>query len=251
MGESCEQMVKTWGISREAQDELAYLSHKHAAQAYAEGFHQQFLIPFKGLQQDNNVRADSTLEKMAKLKPAFDKTSGKGTLTAANSTPMTDGAAAVLLGSEEFAKKNGLKVLAYFVDGETAAVDYVNGGEGLLMAPAYAVPRLLKRNNLKLQDFDFYEIHEAFAGQVLCTLKAWETPEFCKQKLGLNEPLGSIDRSKLNVKGGSVALGHPFGATGGRIVAGLSQMLHDRGSGRGLVSICTGGGMGVTAIIER
>jgi acetyl-CoA C-acetyltransferase len=251
MGESCEIMVKTWGITREAQDELAYLSHIHAAKAYKEGFHQQFLLPFKGLDKDNNVRGDTTLEKMAKLKPAFDRTSGKGTLTAANSTPMTDGAAALLLGSEEFANKNGLKVLAYFVDGETAAVDYVNGGEGLLMAPAYAVPRLLKRNNLKLQDFDFYEIHEAFAGQVLCTLKAWETPEFCKQKLGLNEALGKIDRSKLNIKGGSVALGHPFGATGGRIVSGLAQMLSDKGSGRGLVSICTGGGMGVTAILEK
>lgn len=250
MGDSCELMVKQWGISREAQDELAFKSHINAAKAYNEGFHQQFLIPFKGLDKDNNIRPETTLEKMAKLKPAYDK-SGTGTLTAANSTPLTDGASAVLLGSEEFAKKHGLKVLAYFVDAETAAVDYVNGGEGLLMAPTYAVPRLLKRNNLTLQDFDLYEIHEAFAGQVLCTLKAWESTEYCKERLGLSEPLGSIDRSKLNIKGGSVALGHPFGATGGRIVSSLAQMLNDRGGGRGLVSICTGGGMGVTAIIQR
>jgi acetyl-CoA C-acetyltransferase len=250
MGESCEKMVKTWKIPREAQDELAYLSHKNAAKAYAEGYHQQFLIPFKGLDKDMNVRADTTIEKLAKLKPVFDKT-GKGTLTAGNSTPMTDGAGAVLLGSEEWAKQNGLKVLAYFVDGETAAVDYVKGGEGLLMAPAYAVPRLLKRNNMKLQDFDLYEIHEAFAGQVLCTLKAWEDAEFCKNKLGLSAPLGSIDRSKMNLKGGSLALGHPFGATGARIVASLAQQLTDRGGGRGLISICTGGGMGVTAILEK
>lgn len=250
MGQSCELMVQHWGIPREAQDELAYKSHMNAAKAYGEGFHQQFLLPYKGLEKDNNVRGDTTLEKMAKLKPAYEK-SAKGTLTAANSTPLTDGASAVLLGSQEFAKKHGLKELAYFVDAETAAVDYVNGGEGLLMAPAYAVPRMLKRNGLKLQDFDLYEIHEAFAGQVLCTLKAWETPEFCREKLGLSEALGSIDRAKLNVKGGSVALGHPFGATGGRIVAALAQMLSDRGGGRGLISICTGGGMGVTAIIEK
>ncbi len=249
MGQSCELMAQHWQISRVAQDELACQSHQKAAKAYAEGFHQKLLLPFKGLDKDNNVRADTTLEKMAKLKPAFER-SEKGTLTAANSTPMTDGAAAVLLGSEEWAKQNGLKVLAYFVDGETAAVDFAGAGEGLLMAPAYAVPRLLKRNGLTLQDFDLYEIHEAFAAQVLCTLKAWETPEFCRQKLGLPAPLGSIDRSKLNIKGGSVALGHPFGATGARIVAGLAQMLSDQGGGRGLVSVCTGGGMGVTAILE-
>ena len=249
MGQSCELMAQRWQISRQAQDELALQSHQKAAKAYADGFHQKFLIPFQGLDKDPNIRADTTLEKMAKLKPAFEK-SAKGTLTAANSTPMTDGAAAVLLGSEEFAKQNGLKILAYFVDGETAAVDFVDGSEGLLMAPTYAVPRLLKRNGLTLQDFDLYEIHEAFAAQVLCTLKAWESPEYCREKLGLQAPLGSIDRSKLNIKGGSVALGHPFGATGARIVAGLAQLLSERGGGRGLISICTGGGMGVTAILE-
>ena len=249
MGEHCERMVQEWNISRAEQDQVAYLSHQTAAAAYEEGFYNDLVIPFKGVTKDAFVRKDTTLEKLAKLKPAFDK-SGKGSLTAGNSTPLTDGAAVVLLSSEEYAQKNKLPVLAYFVDAEAAAVDYVHG-EGLLMAPTKAVAELLKRNNLKLQDFDFYEIHEAFSGQLLCTLKAWESEEYCKNKLGLSSALGSIDRNKMNIKGGSVALGHPFGATGGRIVASLSKMLSQKGSGRGLISICTAGGMGVAAIIER
>lgn len=249
MGEHCEMMVKDWLITREAQDELAYLSHKNAAAAFEAGFYKDLVFDFKGLAKDSFVRGDTTIEKLAKLKPAFDKT-GTGTLTAGNSTPLSDGASAVLLGSEDFAKQRGLPILAYLVDTESSAVDYV-GGEGLLMAPTQAVANLLKRNNLSLQDFDFYEIHEAFAGQVLCTLKAWESEEFCKSKLGLKGALGSIDRSKMNVKGGSLALGHPFAATGGRIIASLTKILVERGSGRGLISICTAGGMGVAAIIER
>ncbi|WP_347356318.1 acetyl-CoA C-acetyltransferase [Bdellovibrio sp.] len=248
MGQHCEMMVKDWMISREAQDELAYHSHQNAAKAYEAGFYKDLVFDFKGLAKDTFVRADTTIEKLAKLKPAFDF-SGTGTLTAGNSTPLTDGASAVLLGSEDFAKKHDLPVLAYLVDAEYAAVDYVNG-EGLLMAPAHAVARMLRRNNLKLQDFDFYEIHEAFAGQVLCTLKAWESDEYCR-KLGEEKALGSIDRTKMNVKGGSLALGHPFAATGGRILASLAKMLVEKGSGRGLISICTAGGMGVTAIVER
>lgn len=249
MGEHCELMVQEWKISQAEQDQLAYESHQKAAKAYGEGFYDDLIVPFKGIKKDAFVRADTSLEKLAKLKPAFDF-SGKGTLTAGNSTPLTDGASAVLLGSEDFAKQNNLPVLAYFVDAEVAAVDYV-GGEGLLMAPTKAVSELLKRNGLSLQDFDYYEIHEAFAGQVLCTLKAWESEEFCKTKLGLSKALGSIDRSKMNVKGGSVALGHPFSATGGRIVASLAKILSQKGKGRGLISICTAGGMGVAAIIER
>lgn len=249
MGEHTEMMVKDWMISREAQDELAYFSHKNAAQAYEEGFYKDLMFEFKGLSKDVFVRADTTMEKLAKLKPAFDFT-GTGTLTAGNSTPLTDGASAVLLGSEEFAKKHDLPVMAYFVDAAYAAVDYVNG-EGLLMAPTRAVADLLRRNNLTLQDFDFYEIHEAFAGQVLCNLKAWESDEYCRKHLGADKALGSIDRSKMNVKGGSLALGHPFAATGGRIVASLAKMLAQKGSGRGLISICTAGGMAVAAIIER
>lgn len=249
MGQHTEMMVKDWMITREAQDELAYRSHMNAAKAYDEGFYNDLVFEFNGLKKDIFVRGDTTIEKLAKLKPAFDF-SGTGTLTAGNSTPLTDGASAVLLGSEEWAQKKNLEVLAYFVDAEYAGVDYV-GGEGLLMAPAYAVPRMLRRNGLTLQDFDFYEIHEAFAGQVLCTLKAWESDEYCRTKLGEPKALGSIDRSKLNVKGGSLALGHPFAATGGRIVASLAKMLKQKGSGRGLVSVCTAGGMGVTAIIER
>lgn len=248
MGQSCEKMAQQWEISREAQDELALSSHKKGAKAYDEGFHQKFLVPFAGLERDNNLRPDTSMEKLAKLKPSFDR-SGKGTLTAGNSTPMTDGSAAILLASEDWAKQHNLPVLAYLVDAQVTAVDFVKD-EGLLMAPVYAVPKLLKRNNMKLQDFDFYEIHEAFAAQVLCTLKAWESEEFCKDKLGWDHALGSIDRSKLNIKGGSVALGHPFAATGARILMGLADMLHERGSGRGLVSICTAGGMGVTAIME-
>jgi acetyl-CoA C-acetyltransferase len=247
MGQSCEQMAQQWQISREAQDQLALESHRKAAAAYDEGFFDDLVIEFQGLKQDNNVRRDTSLERLAKLKPSFHP---QGTLTAGNSTPMTDGASSVLLASEEWARARGLPVLAYLSYGKFAAVDFVKG-EGLLMAPAYAVPRMLADANLKLQDFDFYEIHEAFEAQVLCTLKAWESPEFCRDKLGLNEPLGSIDRSKMNVKGGSVAIGHPFAATGARIVATLAKLLAQKGSGRGLISICTAGGMGVTAILER
>lgn len=248
MGQHTEKMVKEWGISREDQDALAYHSHMNAAKAYADGFFNDLLIEFKGVKKDTIIRADTTPEKLAALKPAFDF-SGNGTLTAGNSTLYTDGAAALLLASEEYAQQQNWPVLAHLVDGETAAVDYVNG-EGLLMAPTYAVARLLKRNNLKLQDFDVYEIHEAFCGQVLCTLKAWEDAAYCK-KLGWDTPLGSIDRSKLNTKGGSVAIGHPFAATGARILAQTAGILQERGSGRALVSICTAGGMGVVAILER
>lgn len=247
MGQSCEQMAQRWQIPREAQDQLALESHRKAAAAYDEGFFNDLVVEFQGLKQDNNIRRDTTLEKLAKLKPSFHP---QGTLTAGNSTPMTDGASAVLLGSEEWARERGLPIMAYLTYGKFAAVDFVKD-EGLLMAPAYAVPRMLADANLKLQDFDFYEIHEAFEAQVLCTLKAWESPEFCREKLGLSEPLGSIDRSKMNVKGGSVAIGHPFGATGARIVATLAKLLTQKGSGRGLISICTAGGMGVTAILER
>lgn len=247
MGQSCEQMAQRWQIPREAQDQLALESHRKAAAAYDEGFFNDLVVEFQGLKQDNNIRRDTTLEKLAKLKPSFHP---QGTLTAGNSTPMTDGASAVLLGSEQWAREQGLPIMAYLTYGKFAAVDFVKD-EGLLMAPAYAVPRMLADANLKLQDFDFYEIHEAFEAQVLCTLKAWESPEFCRDKLGLSEPLGSIDRSKMNVKGGSVAIGHPFGATGARIVATLAKLLAQKGSGRGLISVCTAGGMGVTAILER
>lgn len=249
MGESCELMAKEWGIPRKDQDELALASHMNAVRAYEEGFHQRMLTPFQGLDKDNNVRPDTSMEKLAKLKPSFDR-SDKGTLTAGNSSALSDGASCVFLCSEDYAQKNGLPVLAYFTDAETAAVDFV-GGEGLLMAPTYAVSRMLERNNMKFSDFDFFELHEAFAAQVLCTLKAWESEEFCKERLGRSEPLGPIDRSKLNVKGGSVALGHPFAATGARIVTSLAHILNDNQGGRGLISICTGGGMGVTAILEK
>jgi acetyl-CoA C-acetyltransferase len=254
MGQSCELMAKEWKLTQKEQDELAYASHMKAAAAWKEGFYSDLVMPFNGADRDNTVRPDTTLEKLAKLKPVFDK-SGSGTLTAGNSTPLTDGASAVLLASEEWAKAHGIPVQAYLTHFAVAAVDFssVNGiyREGLLMAPTYAVPKMLDAAGLKLQDFDFYEIHEAFAAQVLCTLKAWESAEYCKTRLGRTEPLGSIDRNKLNVKGGSVALGHPFGATGGRIVAGLAKLLVQKGTGRGLISICTGGGMGVTAILER
>ncbi|MNJ23427.1 3-ketoacyl-CoA thiolase [compost metagenome] len=250
MGQHCELMAQTWQIPRADQDQLALLSHQHMAAAYAEGWHDDLLTPFLGLTRDNNLRADLTLEKLASLKPVFER-SDKGTLTAGNSTPLTDGASVVLLGSEEWAHEHQLEVLAYLVDGETAAVDFVKGQEGLLMAPAYAVPRLLARNGLSLQDFDYYEIHEAFAAQVLCTLKAWEDPDYCQRRLGLSEALGAIDRSKLNVKGSSLAAGHPFAATGGRILANMAKLLATAGKGRGLISICAAGGQGVTAIIER
>jgi acetyl-CoA C-acetyltransferase len=248
MGQSCEVMAKTWKIARTEQDELALASHMNALRAYKDGFYSDLLTPFGGLDKDNNVR-ESTLEKMSKLPPAFDR-SGQGTLTAANSSALTDGSAATLLASEEWARSKGLPVLAYMTHSEVAAVDFVKA-EGLLMAPAYAVARMLKKANLKLQDFDYYEIHEAFAAQVLCTLKAWESDEFCRTRLGLSGALGSIDRSKLNVVGGSIALGHPFAATGSRIVTSLAKLLNKKGSGRGLISICTGGGMGVTAILEK
>ena len=251
MGQHTEQMVKTWKIGREAQDQLAYESHAKAAAAWREGFYSDLVIEYLGLKQDNNIRGDTTAEKLAKLKPSFDF-SGAGTLTAGNSTPLTDGASAVLLASEAWAAKRNLPVLAYLTFGKQWAVDFVTGNEGLLMAPAYAVPAMLKDAGITLQDFDYYEIHEAFAGQVLCTLKAWETPEYCKDVLGLPGPLGSIDRAKLNVKGGSVAIGHPFAATGSRIVASLAKLLASDGkSKRGLISVCTAGGMGVTAILER
>ncbi len=250
MGDHMAITAKKWGVTREAQDELAVKSHHNLARAYDEGFMDDLMTSFNGLSKDQNLRADSSMEKLAKLKPVF----GKGddaTMTAGNSTPLTDGASVVLLGSEEWAAEHGLTVQAYFVDGEAAAVDYVHGAEGLLMAPAYAIPRMLERNGLTLQDFDFYEIHEAFAATVLSTLKAWEDPTFCQEKLGRDTPLGSIDRDKLNVNGSSLAAGHPFAATGGRIVASLAKMLHEKGPGsRGLISICAAGGQGVVAILE-
>ena len=250
MGQHCELMAKEWGIPRAEQDALAAASHHKAAAAYERGFFEDLVVPFRGVSRDNILRPDTSVEKLATLKPAFDKISGRGTLTAGNSTPLTDGAAAVLLGSQAWAEANGLKVQAWLVDAQVAAVDFVHG-EGLLMAPAWAVPQMLKRHGLSLQDFDFYEIHEAFAAQVLCTLRAWESEAFCRDKLGLDAPLGSIDPAKLNVVGSSLAFGHPFAATGARIVATLAKLLEERGSGRGLVSVCTAGGMGVTAIIER
>lgn len=250
MGDSQAITTKEWGITREAQDELAVASHQNLAASYEEGWQDDLITPFHGVERDTNLRADSSLEKLAKLKPVFGKSDPAATMTAANSTPLSDGASVVLLASEEEATRRGWETLAYLTDYETAAVDYVNGGEGLLMAPAYAVPRMLERNGLTLQDFDFYEIHEAFAGQVLTTLAAWEDADFCKQKLGLDIPLGAIDRSKLNVKGSSLAAAHPFAATGGRILANLAKLLHEKGSGRGLISICAAGGQGVVAIVE-
>jgi acetyl-CoA C-acetyltransferase len=247
MGQHTEKMVKEWNISRESQDVLAFQSHKKAVSAYQQGFYNDLIIPFKQATLDTIVRADTSIEKLAKLKPAFDPRNGS--LTAGNSTALTDGAAAVFLTSESYAQRHGLVVQAFLKDVQSAAVDYVNGA-GLLMAPALAVAQLLKRNKLTLQDFDYYEIHEAFAGQVLCTLKAWESEEYCKRELGSATALGSIDESKLNVMGGSVALGHPFGATGARIVATMAKLLHSRGKGRGLISVCTAGGMGVAAIVE-
>lgn len=249
MGQHTEKMVKQWNILREEQDALALLSHKNAAKAYADGFYDDMLAPFKNVTRDTIVRADTTMEKLGALKPAFDK-SGAGTLTAGNSTLFTDGAASVFLSSEEYAKQRGFQVQAYITDVQATAIDFVRGA-GLLMAPTVAVAQLLKRNNLRLQDFDFYEIHEAFSGQVLCTLKAWESDDYCRNELHLDRALGSIDRDKMNVKGGSVALGHPFGATGARVVANMAKLLSEKGSGRGLVSVCTAGGMGVAAIMER
>jgi acetyl-CoA C-acetyltransferase len=253
MGEHCELMAKRWSIAREAQDELACESHRKLADAYTRGFLNDLMTPYKGLARDNNLRADLTLEKLAGLKPVFDRDAG--TLTAGNSTPLTDGASAVLLASEAWAAEHSLPVLAYLSWSETAAVDYFDKKEGLLMAPAYAVPRMLARAGLGLQDFDLYEIHEAFAAQVLCTLTAWQDDEYCRTQLGLSRTLGVIDRAKLNVNGSSLATGHPFAATGGRIVAGLAKMLAQldkpAGTARGLISICAAGGQGVVAILER
>lgn len=250
MGQHCERMAQHWQIPRDEQDALALLSHQRLAAAYAEGWHDDLLTPYLGLTRDNNLRPDLTHAQLAALKPVFER-GGQGTLTAGNSTPLTDGASLVLLGSEAWADAQGLPVQAWWVDGETAAVDFVNGQEGLLMAPVHAVPRLLARNGLSLKDFDYYEIHEAFAAQVLCTLKAWESEAYCRETLGLPGALGAIDRSRLNVKGSSLAAGHPFAATGGRILAHLAKLLAHAGKGRGLISICAAGGQGVTAIIER
>lgn len=251
MGQHCELMVKDWDISREAQDQLTWNSHQNLLAAYDEGFFEDLISPFNGVERDGIMR-NTPMEKLAKLKPAFDRENGS--LTAANSTTLTDGAAAVLLASEEWAAEHNLPVMAYLSFSEVAAVDFYSQGEqseGLLMAPAYAVPRMLKRAGLSLQDFDFYELHEAFAAQALCTMKAWEDEDFCKNKLGLDKALGSIDRDKLNIKGSSVATGHPFAATGPRIIATLAKILEQKGEGRGLISICAAGGQGVTAIIER
>ena len=251
MGQSTELMAKTWKISRVAQDELALESHRHAVAAWSAGFFDDLVTDYEGLKSDNNVRADTSLEKLAKLRPTFDLT-GTGTLTAGNSTPLTDGAAAVLLASEEWAAAHKLPVLAYLRYGKQWAVDFATGTEGLLMAPTYAVAAMLHDAGLALQDFDYYEIHEAFAAQVLCTLAAWESPEYCRDVVGEKKALGAVDRSRLNVKGGSVALGHPFAATGARIVATLAKLLASDGNAkRGLISVCTAGGMGVTAILER
>jgi acetyl-CoA C-acetyltransferase len=248
MGEHQAITTKEWGVTREEQDEIALHSHLNLAAAYDSGFQDDLVIPFLGLERDHNLRPDTTMEKLAKLRPVFG--GPDGTMTAGNSTPLTDGASAVLLSTEEWAAEHDIPIQSYLVDAETAAVDHVHKREGLLMAPTYAVPRMLARNGLTLQDFDFYEIHEAFASQVLTTLKAWEDSAYCSEKLGLEQPLGSIDRAKLNVRGGSIAAGHPFGATGGKIVAVLSKLLAEKGSGRGLVSICAAGGQGVTAIME-
>lgn len=250
MGDHCEDMAKEWGITRQAQDELALSSHKKLAAAYERGFFKDLVVPFRGVERDNILRADSTLEKLASLKPAFDKVSGRGTLTAANSTPLTDGAAAVLLASDDWAAAHGHAPLAYLKDAQVAAVDFVHG-EGLLMAPTVAVPEMLKRHGLSLQDFDIYEIHEAFAAQVLCTLRAWESEDYCKSRLGLSGAMGSIDPAKINPLGSSLAAGHPFAATGARIIGTVAKELAERGGGRALVSICTAGGMGVVAIVER
>ena len=248
MGESMELTAQEWQLSREDQDAFALASHRKAAKAQEDGFYNDLIVEFQGLKQDNNVRPDTNMEQLAKLKSVFDR-SKKGTMTAGNSTPLTDGASAVLLASEDWARERGLPVLAYLTYSRVAAVDFVNR-EGLLMAPAYAVSEMLEDAALSLQDFDFFEIHEAFAAQTLATLKAWESEAFCAKRLGRSTPLGSVDRQKLNVKGGSVAIGHPFAATGTRILGSMAKLLHEKGSGRGLVSVCTAGGMGVTAILE-
>jgi acetyl-CoA C-acetyltransferase len=248
MGEHCAIMATEWDIGRAEQDELTVASHGNLAAAYDRSFFDDLLTPYLGLERDQNLRPDSSAEKLAKLKPVFG--GPEGTMTAANSTPLSDGASAVLLASEEWAKEHDLPVLAYFTEAQTAAVDHVHKREGLLMAPAYAMPAMLDRAGVGLGEFDYYEIHEAFAAQVLCTLAAWEDPAFCKEKLGRDKPLGSIDRAKLNVNGGSLAAAHPFAATGGRIVAGLAKQLHEDGKGRGVISICAAGGQGVVAVLE-
>ena len=250
MGQHCEDMAREWNVSRDSQDEWAVSSHRKLAAAYERGFFADLVVPFRGVERDNILRPDSSLEKLATLKPAFDKASGRGTLTAANSTPLTDGAAAALLASDEWARAHGHAPLAWLRDAQVAAVDFVHG-EGLLMAPTVAVAEMLGRNGLTLQDFDIYEIHEAFAAQVLCTLRAWESEDYCRQRLGLDAPLGRIDPEKINPVGSSLATGHPFAATGARIVATVAKELKQRGGGRALVSICTAGGMGVVAIVER
>jgi acetyl-CoA C-acetyltransferase len=250
MGEHAAITAKEFGIKRADQDALAAASHQNMAAAYDAGFFDDLITPFLGLTRDQNLRGDSTAEKLAKLKPVFGVSLGDATMTAGNSTPLTDGASTLLLGTDEWAEAKGLPVQAYLVDSETAAVDYVNGPDGLLMAPTYAVPRLLERNGLTLQDFDFYEIHEAFASVVLATLAAWESEEYCKERLGLDNALGAIDRAKLNVHGSSLAAGHPFAATGGRIIAQAAKTIRENGGGRALVSICAAGGQGVTAIVE-
>jgi acetyl-CoA C-acetyltransferase len=248
MGEHCALMAQEWEITRSEQDEVAVRSHRNLAAAYESGWLEDLVVPFLGLERDQNLRPDSTMEKLSKLKPAFG--GADGTMTAGNSTPLSDGASAVLLSSEEWAGEHRLPVLAYLIDAQTAGVDYVHKREGLLMAPAYAMPRMLSRAGKTLQDFDFYEIHEAFAAQLLCTLKAWGDERFCRERLGLEQPLGEIEREKINIHGGSLGAGHPFGATGGRIVSGLAKMLYENGSGQGLISICAAGGLGVTAIME-
>ena len=248
MGESCELIAKEWDVQREHQDQLALSSHTRAAAAWDAGWYEDLVVPFEDCEEDNNIRRDTTPDRLAKLKPVFDR-SGEGTLTAGNSTPLTDGAAAVLLASEEWAQLKNLEVAAYLTHFKVAAVNFVND-EGLLMAPAYAVSAMLNEADLALQDFDFYEIHEAFAAQTIATLKAWQSEKFCRDKLGRNEPMGPIDIASLNVKGGSIAIGHPFAATGARIVATMAKLLAEKGSGRGLISVCTAGGMGVTAIME-
>jgi acetyl-CoA C-acetyltransferase len=248
MGESTEITAKQFEVSRELQDQLALASHMNAAKAWQSGFYNDLVVPYRGAERDNNVRPDTTYDKLAALKPVFDR-SDKGTLTAGNSTPLTDGAAAVLLASEVWARKKNLPVAAWLTYCKVAAVNFIEA-DGLLMAPAYAVSDMLKTANLRLQDFDFYEIHEAFAAQTIATLKAWQSEKFCRDKLGRKQPLGPIDLNKLNVRGGSIAIGHPFAATGARIVATMAKLLAEKGSGRGLISVCTAGGMGVTAIME-
>lgn len=248
MGESCEIMVKTYNVTREAQDALAFESHNKTAKAYDEGFYKDLITPYKNIMEDNNIRRNTSITKLGSLRPVFDK-KNTGTMTAGNSTPLTDGAASILLSSEEWAREKNIPIKAYLTHCKVAAVDFINK-EGLLMAPVYAVSEMLNEAGLKLQDFDFYEIHEAFAAQTIATLNAWESEDFCKKKLGRNKAMGAIDMSKVNTKGGSIAIGHPFAATGARIVATMAKLLETKGSGRGLISICTAGGMGISAIME-